>query len=44
MIYIIELYYRIMLSINYLILGNPTKLAPIPNPAPERALTAMEGI
>ena len=23
--------------------GNPTRLAPIPNPAPERALTAIDG-
>ena len=25
------------------ILGNPTRLAPIPNPAPPRALDAMDG-
>jgi len=28
----------------YIIRGKPTIFAPIPNPAPERADTAMEGI
>ena len=27
----------------FIYLGNPTRFAPIPRPAPERAFTAMEG-
>ena len=33
----------IFISIYYIIRGNPTRLAPIPNPAPERAETAIDG-